>query len=267
MALQADADYNPIGFGSQHGYYTDTGTGLLCLTHRYYDPGTGRFVNRDPIGYGGGINLYGFAGNNPVNESDPSGFDPKIKGDPDDPTGLPRDDEGQWHGSTMNPAAQDGTHEARRANAMRRSLGSVLFGAILAVVSPEGKVLEAAEEALTAARAARLARAGSSSVRLLNPPIIQTIKGLQHTIDRHTYSGIAKWAGRSKFNAGENVSELVSSGTQQLMQQQKNGNYARTYDVGRTIGIDRNMGGRPTSVMTVITRANGELVTAFPGRP
>ena len=59
MALQADADYNPIGFGSQHGYYTDTGTGLLCLAHRYYDPGTGRFVNRDPIGYKGGMNLYG----------------------------------------------------------------------------------------------------------------------------------------------------------------------------------------------------------------
>ncbi len=64
----------------QHGYYTNTGTGLLCLTHRYYDAGTGRFVTRDPIGYKGGINLYGFAGNNPVNESDPSGFDPLFGG-------------------------------------------------------------------------------------------------------------------------------------------------------------------------------------------
>ena len=65
----------PAGFGGQYGYYTDRETGLLCLTHRYYDPGTGRFVNRDPIGYQGGVNLYGFAGGNPVNESDPSGFD------------------------------------------------------------------------------------------------------------------------------------------------------------------------------------------------
>jgi hypothetical protein len=30
-------------------------------------------VTRDPIGYGGGINLYGLAGNNPVNGSDPEG--------------------------------------------------------------------------------------------------------------------------------------------------------------------------------------------------
>ncbi len=63
-----------IGFGSQHGYYTDTGTGLLCLTHRYYDPGTGRFVTRDPIGYKGGTNLYALAHYNPVNHSDPSGY-------------------------------------------------------------------------------------------------------------------------------------------------------------------------------------------------
>ena len=65
-------------FGGQFGYYSDFGTGLLCLTHRYYDPGTGKFINRDPIGYGGGMNLYGYADGNPVNESDPSGFDPGL---------------------------------------------------------------------------------------------------------------------------------------------------------------------------------------------
>ena len=65
---------DPVGFGGQFGYYTDTETGLLCLTHRYYDPGTGKFITRDPIGYEGGMNLYGFCGGNPVNEIDPSGF-------------------------------------------------------------------------------------------------------------------------------------------------------------------------------------------------
>jgi RHS repeat-associated protein len=70
----APTHHDPSGFGGQFGYYTDTETGLLCLTHRYYDPGTGKFINRDPIGYGGGMNLYGFADGNPVNESDPSGL-------------------------------------------------------------------------------------------------------------------------------------------------------------------------------------------------
>ena len=68
---------DPVGFGGQFGYYTDTETGLLCLTHRYCDPGTGKFINRDPIGYGGGANLYAFCGGNPVNESDPSGDAPE----------------------------------------------------------------------------------------------------------------------------------------------------------------------------------------------
>jgi len=62
-----------VGFGGQFGYYRDY-TGLYLLTHRYYDAGAGRFVTRDPIGYQGGINLYGFAGNNPVNRMDPLGL-------------------------------------------------------------------------------------------------------------------------------------------------------------------------------------------------
>ena len=68
-------DQDPARFGGQWGYYTDTNSGLICLTHRYYDPGTGRFLNRDPIGYSGGINLYELAGGNPVNEKDPRGLD------------------------------------------------------------------------------------------------------------------------------------------------------------------------------------------------
>ena len=42
-----------FGFGGQAGYYTDTETGLILCTHRFYDPQSGRFLTRDPIGYGG----------------------------------------------------------------------------------------------------------------------------------------------------------------------------------------------------------------------
>ena len=73
---QAETYSDPVGFGGQFGYYTDSETGLSLLGHRYYDGARGRFVTRDPSGYGGGINLYGYTGNNPVNENDPSGFDP-----------------------------------------------------------------------------------------------------------------------------------------------------------------------------------------------
>jgi RHS repeat-associated protein len=37
---------------------------------RWYHPDQGRFVNRDPIGEAGGINLYAYVGNDPVNRRD-----------------------------------------------------------------------------------------------------------------------------------------------------------------------------------------------------
>jgi RHS repeat-associated protein len=109
-------------------------------------------------------------------------------------------------------------------------------------------------------------QAASGGARLLNPPINITGKGLKHTLERHAAGGAARFAGKSKFNAGEDIAALIRSGTQQPMVRQANGNFARTFDVGREIGFDRNVGG-PTSIMTIITRSNGDLVTAFPGRP
>ena len=49
-------------------------SGLLYRRNRYYDPASGRFTQQDPIGLGGGLNVYGFAGGDPVNYSDPFGL-------------------------------------------------------------------------------------------------------------------------------------------------------------------------------------------------
>jgi len=49
-------------------------TGLIYYRARYYDPAVGRFVSRDPIGLGGGINQYAYVNGNPVNYTDPLGL-------------------------------------------------------------------------------------------------------------------------------------------------------------------------------------------------
>jgi RHS repeat-associated protein len=50
------------------------GSGLLFRRSRYVDPASGRFTQEDPIGLAGGMNLYGFAGGDPVNFTDPFGL-------------------------------------------------------------------------------------------------------------------------------------------------------------------------------------------------
>jgi RHS repeat-associated protein len=49
-------------------------SGLIFYRARYYHPGLGRFISRDPIGMQGGINPYAYAGGNPVLYNDPSGL-------------------------------------------------------------------------------------------------------------------------------------------------------------------------------------------------
>jgi uncharacterized protein RhaS with RHS repeats len=50
------------------------GNGLYYMGARYYDPEVGRFINKDPIGYMGGINLFTYTVNNFVTLIDPWGL-------------------------------------------------------------------------------------------------------------------------------------------------------------------------------------------------
>jgi RHS repeat-associated protein len=60
-------------FGDLSGGNT-TGSGQKYMRNRYYDPSTGKFTQRDPAGLAGGLNLYGYAGGDAVNYSDPFGL-------------------------------------------------------------------------------------------------------------------------------------------------------------------------------------------------
>ncbi|MDX2227306.1 MAG: RHS repeat-associated core domain-containing protein, partial [Verrucomicrobiae bacterium] len=83
--LRARYDFDPYGrrtklsgdldsdFGFT-GHYNHAASGLVLAMYRAYDSDTGRWLSRDPIGENGGINLYGYCENDPVNKIDPLGL-------------------------------------------------------------------------------------------------------------------------------------------------------------------------------------------------
>jgi RHS repeat-associated protein len=56
------------------GRFLDEEAGLLYYRARYYDPATGRFLQRDPLGYTEAPNLFEYVASNPVLFSDATGL-------------------------------------------------------------------------------------------------------------------------------------------------------------------------------------------------
>ena len=65
---------DPFGYNGRWGYYADRETGLCYCRNRYYDPAGGHWLTRDPIGFEGGINTYGYCAGAPVGSADPNGL-------------------------------------------------------------------------------------------------------------------------------------------------------------------------------------------------
>jgi RHS repeat-associated protein len=67
------ADWIPFGFA---GGLADPEMGLIRFGARDYESGSGRWMQRDPIRFAGGANLYAYAMNDPVNFIDRTGHQP-----------------------------------------------------------------------------------------------------------------------------------------------------------------------------------------------
>lgn len=109
-AVRTAYGYDPYGVVQVSGAANDNpfqytgrendGTGLYYYRARYYRPDWGRFVSEDPIGLAGGINLYAYAGNNPVQFKDPTGLYADPYGG-----GMPSGS-GDGYGDTASPPTQ-----------------------------------------------------------------------------------------------------------------------------------------------------------------
>lgn len=83
--VRARYDYDPYGMrmklsgdlDAQFGYtghYFHQPSGLNLALYRAYNAGAGRWLNRDPIGESGGVNLYAYVSNSPVRSTDSLGL-------------------------------------------------------------------------------------------------------------------------------------------------------------------------------------------------
>jgi RHS repeat-associated protein len=63
-----------FGYIGSWGYQAHAEIPFLHVGARYYDPSSGRFFQRDPIGISGGLNVQGYVDNNPTAQTDPLGL-------------------------------------------------------------------------------------------------------------------------------------------------------------------------------------------------
>lgn len=61
------------------GQYKDNESGNHYNYFRDFDPKTGRYLQGDPIGLRGGLNIYEYGYSNPITEKDPSGLQPLAR--------------------------------------------------------------------------------------------------------------------------------------------------------------------------------------------
>ncbi|HEY6304472.1 MAG TPA: RHS repeat-associated core domain-containing protein [Candidatus Acidoferrum sp.] len=217
------------------GEQFDSDLGLYFNRARYLNVSTGRFWSMDsfeglhdqPLS----LHKYLYAQASPVNRRDPSGKQDEIEEVAAEGIGEELDSNIAAGAEQQGAAATDLVGEAEADVAES------------AAPAEEGEAAEAAAE----------------------NPLKVTDKGLKHILERHAPGG-ARTAGKSLFNAGEDIRGLLQAGENTNPVQQLGGNFQRVIDAGREIGIDR-VTGAVTQVYTIITNAAGEVVTAFPGLP
>jgi RHS repeat-associated protein len=106
------ADLLPFHYSSK---LRDVDSGFNYYGYRFYDPGAGRWLNRDPIGEEGGVNLYGMVGNDAVNWIDYLGFQelPADWTNSQPPWGGGRNSRGNcWRHVCNAPAKRPADHSA-----------------------------------------------------------------------------------------------------------------------------------------------------------
>jgi RHS repeat-associated protein len=121
------ATANTYRFSSRE--YVPT-SGLYVYLYRFYNAGTERWLNQDPLGEQGGINLYRFVRGNPVNSVDPRGLVLRFA------PSCPSEFENHWL-DVMNLLSQ-----SERGNELLQTANNVPYDIVITPVSEDGPSTE-----------------------------------------------------------------------------------------------------------------------------
>ena len=169
----------------------ENATWTLYRRNRYVDPLTGQFTQEDPIGLAGGLNLYGFAGGDPVNFSDPFGL--RVCDPPDSPACKRERIEGPV--TTTDPGLADPILLVGGLAGAGRALAGRLFAREATVVG-ETVLFEGGKAATKAALDAGIAGVNAAqasgirqAVREGSADLIRTVTGENGLVTYSTRAG------------------------------------------------------------------------------
>ncbi len=253
---------------------------LFPSASREYNFRVYRWMTPDPHNSGAVLsapqswNMYSYAGDNPITNSDPSGLY-CVQGS-----------DGSWHdegsaGETCAEAFSDKPGSVTVTGKPGSAAAAISINALLQLSNFAstyfapivGRPSYMQNIPTGSGVAAKIGVGLGTALSMIGPggdaeKGITILEGrLTKVLEAHTAGGLLS-AGKSLFDNPEEVAGLIKAAESSPAVAQSGrfaGKFERIIDAGRIVGKDR--AGNPTSVYTVITDSGGNLVTAFPGRP
>ena len=239
------------------------------MCNRNYSPSLGIWISQDPAVYINGANRYQFVESSPVGNTDHLGLqvDDGEDGEDDRNDRIDVAPGEAWPPALSAPEGYYWTHEPIVGPpGVEPSPGEWY----LTPKDPTNKAtppVPQSTDTTPSFKQQQVFRATDDAKRGDCPAVKDPDNNFeQHVLPEHLDQGRGNPRNKSLFNSDQDIWQLIQNAGDGRSRVQRNGNIQYVVNAGQDIGVDRATGGQ-TQVYTVITDGNGNLITAYPGKP